>query len=128
MQKTCLISFLVIFTLGVMFAGSTTHLLGCPGVGSRLVADTYEHQSEKLSISSLDLQNPGNENSDSSNEPFASGNGPTHKIHCCSPLDMLDRIERPQFVSSQASHNFFERTYLAKQAPLLEGPFQPPRI
>lgn len=130
MQKACLISFLMIFTLGVVSAGFTTHSFGCTGVDTHSVEKTYKPRSGEVSISSSDFQSFHSENADSSNGPIHSTdcNCPTHRTHCCSPLVMLDRIERPQFISSKAPQKFFEKTYSVKQAPHLEGPFQPPRV
>lgn len=130
MQKACLISFLMVFTLGVVSAGFTTHSFGCTGVDSHSIEKSYKSRSGEVSISSSDSQSLNGENSDGSNGPIHSTdcNCPTHRTHCCSPLVMLDKIERPQFISSKAPQRFFEKAYSVKQAPHLDGPFQPPRV
>lgn len=128
MQRACLISFLLVFTLGLISAGFTTHAFGCNSI------DHAYETSMQPSGTSGSLGDIGSQQmNDESNAPFKQPihnpdcDCPAHRIHCCSPLVMLDKIDRPQMLNSEMTRNFFEETYLIKPAPFLDGPFQPPR-
>lgn len=129
MPKACLLFILMIFTLGLLSTGFTAHSFGCNVVDIQSSETFSKSRSGELFLSS-DLQKVRGENDYSRNRPVHSTdcNCSTHRTHCCSPLVMLDRIERPQVISSKAPQKFFEKAYSVKQAPHLEGPFQPPRV
>lgn len=71
----------------------------------------------------------GSENGNTKPEPLHSPDCgcPAHRVHCCDSLVMLDKMHRPQFITSIVARKYFEISHSVKQAPHLEGPFQPPR-
>lgn len=130
MRRACLISFLMIFTLGLISAGFTTHSFGCAGIDAYSIEKAHKERISDASISNFDSHVSNSENDGNSKEPFHSSdcNCPGHRTHCCSSLVMFDKIERPHFINFRTPQRFFEKTYSVKQAPFLEGPFQPPRV
>ena len=129
MQKLCLISFLMIFTLGLISAAFTTHSFGCSAVDAHCVQDSFEREDSTTSTSTSELFNISSENNKAKQEPIQSPDCgcPAHRIHCCDSQVMLDKIHRPHFATLTPWQFFFAESYAIKQAPHLEGPFQPPR-
>lgn len=128
MQKLCLISFLMVFTLGLISAGFTTHSFGCSAIDGHRIQSSFQQEDSANSPNHGEIINISTENGSAKQEPLYSPDCgcPAHRVHCCDSLVMLDKMHRPQFTTSISARKYFELSHFVKQAPHLEGPFQPP--
>lgn len=50
---------------------------------------------------------------------------PQHRVNGCSPMTALTKSERI-IILKIVSSNEFEKQFMVKQSPILDGPFRPP--